>query len=247
MSILSELLATRVQKVVNDSKQFGKLEHAGTKGRWRELFVSELIEPLLPDGVSVTTGILVDSKGIQSRQLDIIIYASDALPPILRSVEQSLIPVDAAIQVIEVKSRMNAAEMKDCIKKAESVKSLFLLIAGEEYPPPFNAILETELKHPIRVETIFSVFAFESDLKGTKKTEWERYRELAKEDPNRVYINDICVVGSGYWSMSCKEGVGADEDYNEVLSMLIPMLNSLPLWKKLRGTPRFGQYFADSD
>ncbi len=245
MSILRKTLAAKVRYVIDISRQLGELEHAGTKGRWRELFLSELIEPILPNGVSATTGVLIDSKGTQSKQLDIIIYSSDLLPPILRSNEQSLIPVDAAIQVIEVKSRLDADEMRDCINKAESVKSLFLLGAGNEYPQPFNSILKPELMHPLRVATIFSVFAFKTDL--SVKTEWERYRELVKSEnmsPSQVYINDICVAGYGYWNSLCDESVMADEDYSEVLSMLVPLINSIPLWKKIRGTPQFGEYFT---
>ncbi len=88
-----------------------------------------------------------------------------------------------------------------------------LLGAGNEYPPPFNSILKPELTHPLRVETIFSVFAFKTDL--SVKTEWERYRELVESEnksPGQVYINDICVAGYGYWKSLCEEGVRADED-----------------------------------
>lgn len=246
MSFLSDHLAAKVKYAIESSKKFGDLEHSGTKGRLRELVITELIQPLLPNGVNATTGILIDSKGNQSKQVDIIIYSSDILPPIVQSAEQSLIPVDAALQVIEVKSQLNKAEMKTSIENAESVKSLYTLIAGEPLPPPFNHMIKDKLTGPVRVSPICSIFAFGSDLK--KKTEWERYVEIKddlEERRNRVIVNDICVVGSGYWNQVEKVlAIKASENYNEVLIMLVTLVNSIPFWKELRGTPQFGHYLV---
>jgi hypothetical protein len=62
-------------------------------------------------------------------------------------------------------------------------------------------------------------------------------------------VDDICVVGSGYWSRGEAEVITeeATEDYKEVLRMLILLVNSIPLWKKMRGTPELGRYFMDPD
>lgn len=244
-SILANYLAARTKFAVEYSKKIvGEFSHPGVKGRLRELLVTELIEPLLPNGVSVTTGVLIDSKGTQSRQLDIIIYSSDALPPLVKSGEQSLIPVDAAIQVIEVKSRLDATEMTACIENADSVKSLFLL--SPKLPPPFDQMIQTGLKLPARVETIFSVFAFDSDLKG--KSEWERYLQLkakANMQPEWRRIDNICVVGAGYWD-PFGEKTAATDDYAEVLKMLALMANSTPIWKKIRDVSQLGPYFVEN-
>ncbi len=249
MSFLTQILRTKVRSIVEQSKCMDELDHLGTRGRWRELFLTELIEPLLPDGISATTGVLVDCKGVQSKQLDIIIYASNLLPPLFQSAEQSVIPVDAAIQVIEVKSTLNASEVKDSLRKARSVKGLFLQIAGTEYPPPYNALIANELKHPIRVPPIFTLFGFNSDLSGNGMTEWERYQKyvtLEKEmSTTGVYFNDICVAGSGYWNGPSTECISTDGNYSEVLHMLVTLSNCIPLWIKLRGTPQFGNYFSD--
>lgn len=248
MSILSKTLSAKVKHAIDLSKQFGDFDHAVLKGRLRELLVTELIEPLLPSGVCATTGILIDSKGNQSNQLDVIIYSSDILPPIIQSKEQSIIPVDAALQVIEVKSHLNATEIRDSIKKAESVKTLWLL-GPRKLKPPLSFFIKEKLKHPIKVETIFSVFAFGYDLK--EKTEWERYLEI-KKDPKVVSgggVDDICVVGSGYWNRGEGKLITekASEDYSEVLAMLLLLLNSIPLWKEIRGNPSLSQYFTDPD
>jgi hypothetical protein len=184
MSILSKNLAAKVKHAIDLSKQFGDVQHDVLKGRLRELLITNLIEPLLPNGVSATTGILVDSKGVQSKQSDIIIYSSDILPPILKSRELSLIPVDAALQVIEVKSKLTATEVKKSIKEAESVKSLYLLGPRQKLPTPFNLIIKEELKHPIKVSSIFSIFAFDTDLKTTN--EWERYLRYKSPFQNSV-------------------------------------------------------------
>ena len=243
MSFLSDTLGAKIKGAVELSKTFSNLEHSGTKGRLRELVVTELINPLLPNGVSATTGLLIDSKGNQSNQLDIIIYTSDILPPLFQSTEQSVIPVDAAIQVIEIKSQLNATEMKISIENAKSVKSLIPLDPGQPYPSPFNKLNKNNIKNSMRVSPICSLFAFGSDLK--RKTEWERYLEIKndlKDKHNHVILHDICVVGSGYWNEVSEEYVKTTDNYHEVMVMLTILVNSIPLWKKMRGTPQFGRY-----
>ena len=56
------------------------LTHAGLKGEANEETVRKFLRQYLPKTLDITTGMLVDSDGSQSRQLDIIICDSVKTP-----------------------------------------------------------------------------------------------------------------------------------------------------------------------
>ncbi len=83
------------------------------------------LERLMPGGVAVGSGIIIDSYGKVSRQQDIVIY-EELCPAFTHngSAEASYYPVEGVIAVGEVKSGFGKAELSDAILKSVSVKSL---------------------------------------------------------------------------------------------------------------------------
>lgn len=231
--IFRRRLISSVANAVRHAHDAAQSNHLGVRGRLREVALQELVKPLLPNGIQAGTGVVVDSDGRQSSQIDIIIYSTSLLPPFMKVEEQVFVPVEACIQAIEVKSRLTIEEIRDATTKAASIKNLNVLM---------NAAA------PFRVSPMFSLFAFGSDLIGNVKTELDRYLEY-KSDPegfSYVLLNDMCVVGKGYWKVDITPTgwsfVGPTDEYEEVLSMLVDVANSIPHWMSYRGVPQFGSY-----
>lgn len=225
-------IISSIAGAIRHADDAAQLDHLAIRGRLREVTLKELIEPLLPNGIEAATGVVVDSDGRQSSQIDIIVYSTSLLPSFMRVGEQAVVPVEACIQAIEVKSRLTAEEMRDAIKKAHTIKGLNLLM---------NA------KTPFKVSPIFSLFAFGSDLSGDAKTEMDRYLECKDEKADArssyVLLNDFCVVGKGYWYMdSGWSFTPPTDEFDEVIHMLAMTANSIPEWVMYRGSPRFGSY-----
>lgn len=83
------------------------------------------LERLMPGGVGVGTGIIVDSGGHVSKQQDIVIY--ETLCPVFSyngSPEATYFPIEGVIAVGEVKSTLAKSELTDAIAKSASVKNL---------------------------------------------------------------------------------------------------------------------------
>jgi hypothetical protein len=83
------------------------------------------LERLMPGGVAVGSGIVVDSYGGTSRQQDIVIY--EKLSPVFThngAAEATYYPVEGVIAVGEVKSGFGKAELADAIMKSVSIKAL---------------------------------------------------------------------------------------------------------------------------
>jgi len=83
------------------------------------------LERLMPDGVGVGSGIIIDSYGNVSRQQDIVIY--EKLCPVFThsdAAEATYYPVEGVIAVGEIKSRFGRNELSDAVIKSASVKTL---------------------------------------------------------------------------------------------------------------------------
>ncbi len=100
------------------------LSHAGLKGEANEETVREFLKQYLPKTLDITTGMLVDSEGNQSRQLDIIISDSAKTPILFQSGDTRVIPVECAYAVIEVKAFLDKTELEKSYKNMQSIKSL---------------------------------------------------------------------------------------------------------------------------
>ena len=98
----------------------------GTKGESREKAVRDKLVQLLPSGIGVGSGFVIDSHGNVSSQIDIILY-EDGLCPVFRlneSKESSFYPCEGVFAVGEVKSTIGTREVEDIIAKVTSVRKL---------------------------------------------------------------------------------------------------------------------------
>lgn len=100
------------------------LSHAGLKGDANEETVRKFLRQYLPKTLDITTGMLVDSEGNQSRQLDIIVCDSAKTPIFFQSGETRVIPIECVYAVIEVKAFLDKTELEKAYKNMRSVKSL---------------------------------------------------------------------------------------------------------------------------
>lgn len=100
------------------------LTHAGLKGGANEETVRNFLRQYLPKTLDIATGMLVDSDGNQSRQLDIIICDSVKTPIFYQSGDTRVIPIECAYAAIEVKAHLNKPELENSYQNMQSVKSL---------------------------------------------------------------------------------------------------------------------------
>lgn len=78
----------------------------------------------LPRGVSVEEGFIIDAKGGLSKQCDIIIYDSHHYAPFYRTGQVVVLPAEAVIAVIEVKTSIVKSRFHDVIKYFASFKRI---------------------------------------------------------------------------------------------------------------------------
>ena len=115
------------------------ITHAGTMGAVNEEHFVNVLRKYLPNRYAVDTGIIIDSTGSTSHQIDVVIYDRQYTPTLLDQENHRYIPAEAVYAVFEVKPTVNKQYLNYAGDKAESVRvlhrtSIPIVHAGGEYP-----------------------------------------------------------------------------------------------------------------
>ncbi|WP_457807629.1 DUF6602 domain-containing protein [Kushneria sp. EE4] len=231
-----DLLRSKVTSAISQARAAAGFSHQGVKGNVLELLIGQLFEPLLPADVGVGTGQIIDSyNGEMSGQIDIILYDRAILPPILMDKKVGIFPIESVLYTIEVKTTLNATELKMAHESAKDLNLNFGYLPGQKGDDG------KEMHHSI--EKLRSVvFALNSDLTGTGLNEAERYRKLYDEDA--AYVRAICVAGKEYWYDNSNYWIGFKDgkDFDEVLAFVGGVTNTYRGVSASRGQPCLGHY-----
>lgn len=109
-----------------------------TVGAAMEQPVRKQLEQVLPRGIAVGSGFVIDSYGGTSRQIDVILYERDICPvfSINGTPETTYYPCEGVIAVGEVKSSLDRDSLEDSFAKISSVKRLRRYVVNHPIPEP---------------------------------------------------------------------------------------------------------------
>ncbi len=116
------------------------ITHSGVMGEVNELHFIEVLRKYLPNRYAVAQGIVVDSNGATSDQIDIIIFDPQYTPTLLDQQSHRFVPAEAVYAVLEAKPVISKQYLEYAGDKAASVRrlertSVPIRHAGGEYPP----------------------------------------------------------------------------------------------------------------
>jgi len=128
--------------------------HPVAKGDGSEKVWIDLFGKYLPQRYKAEKAFVVDSNGMFSDQIDVVIFDRQYSPFIFHYQEQTVIPAESVYAVFEAKQTINPKQIEYAQKKVTSVRklhrtSLPIPNAGETYPPKrpphiFGGILALE-------------------------------------------------------------------------------------------------------
>lgn len=175
----------------------GGIDHKGEKGLFREYFVAELIRPLLVHHFDLGTGIVVDRRGCESRQTDVLIYDRRLMPPILASGNHGIYPIDAVLATIEVKSTLENKHLSSAVDAARC-----LTPSQAEHPEPNRLWIEAPgtmeptagTKRSRAIYPLCTLFAYRSTAKTDEGARLERVTPGGAE-----YVRVLGVLDKGVW------------------------------------------------
>lgn len=136
-TLYAEMQKEMLQKLNMGAKA---VVHPGTKGDNTEANWISWFQEYLPNRYKVDKGIVIDSTGKQSEQIDLIIYDAQYSYMVFYQNETLLVPAESVYAVFEVKQNLNKERIEYAGTKAKSVRELLrtsasIKHAGGEYPP----------------------------------------------------------------------------------------------------------------
>ena len=119
------VLSTAQRKLHASIEQIRRtIAHSGEIGSLVEQQFRSALADVLPEKVGISHGFVIDSDGLRSRQMDIILYDRLNAPKIFASEGAQIFPVESTYACGEIKTLLNSAELKDSFKKCRSYKNL---------------------------------------------------------------------------------------------------------------------------
>jgi hypothetical protein len=121
-SLIKQHTSAIIKGFIAEVRAIKNLAHDPEKGRLRELFTSKILSKFLTSQFGIGTGVIINQRGKQSEEIDIIIYDNRILPPFIEEQKVGVYPAECVLAVIQVRSWIN----KETIKKyAESAQILY--------------------------------------------------------------------------------------------------------------------------
>jgi hypothetical protein len=202
------------RELIADFETAARATTPGLIGSARERPVRRKLEHLLPVGIGVGSGCVIDSFGGTSKQQDVVLYEKAFCPifSVNETPETTYYPCEGVIAVGEVKSTVASKELTDIFEKIHSVKMLKRftkasksVLSGKEsicfrkYGSNVT-IRGTQEEEFNQTETPFDQifgFAIAGSLGITDKTFCAKFAELASRTDDHLSPNLIVLLNEG--------------------------------------------------
>lgn len=137
---LSAAFFKRQEKLCADLGLGDIASHPGTKGDDTELNWLRMLEEFLPRRYGVTRAFVVDAKGMQSEQIDVVIHDRHFSPLLFEVGDSCFIPAESVYAAFEVKQNLDKGHMEYAADKIATVRTLHRTTvevphAGGKYDP----------------------------------------------------------------------------------------------------------------
>lgn len=167
----------------------------GDRGTVRETALIKFLKDQLPARFASISGEVVDGDGSQSGQTDVLIYDRLNTQPLVRSGAINILPAEALLATVEVKSRLTKDET---VKVVEAIRKMRVL---RPWDAPWAVARRGGQPADDRMPRIFAnLFAYESDLTENSwgATELSRFRTCAQEvGVPTQYLDRLVVLDRG--------------------------------------------------
>lgn len=193
-------------------------------GTARENTVSRFLQDHLPGRYIVSSGELVDTHGNHSGQTDIMIYDGSTTQPLMSDGDNVLLPAEALLATVEVKSFLDQTEVDKSIKGIGKMHNL------KPWDKSWGVSHKTGDKSDELPRILCSIFAYGSNLvkEGWAENEMSRFRERAKKHESSIGFTDrIVVLNRGVLIPSLGKARELTEEYGALSVWFFSLVNFL--------------------
>ena len=201
--LLKDLIGEAAKQLRQDFAEIRKGNpHAGESGAEAEAVLAQFLRDKLPRRFDAATGFVVGRDGTVSKQADVIIYDALNCPVYRKGPRTQIFPRDNVAAVIEVKSKLNKAQLQDAAEKIASVKCL-------KASPITNVDQPVSLGDFIMTSVLGFVFAFESYT--SLETLTDNLAEINSGRDSLDWIDAVVVLDKGFLEYVVQFPAGSGE------------------------------------
>lgn len=194
----------------------------GARGGEREEAIRTFLRGRLPDSLSVCSGQATDRFGNMTRQLDVMIYDSGANPPLVRG-QSTLLPAEALLGVVEIKSNLNNRSLVEAIRNAASVHRL--RPNGKRFLPQRPRGLPADDGLP---RCFYTLLTLDSDLSQNNWLDREWRRLISEDqDDHRECIDMLVVLERGLIKPGQQKGKSLADQGTALQQWFVALANFL--------------------
>jgi hypothetical protein len=215
------------------------LRHSGSKGTNRENVLSDFLESNLPSRYGISRGEAIDIKDNVSPQLDILIYDKTRSKPFL-SEENTVIPIEALLASIEVKSNLTSQEIEKSVVAAAKLRGL----------RPFGEAGRAknfEKNNPRTARVFHCLFAYKSDLAPGEDQLTREFKRISEALKTRSIsfdcIDRVYVMGCGMIHLENQKGL-SEKSGHGLMAFYLHLLNFIDRESSRRADVPYLDYFG---
>ncbi len=121
-----EFVARLGRSLVREFEEARQATTGPLKGAAVETPARKRLQQILPRGIAVGSGCVIDTIGNCSKQQDVVLYERDVCPvfSVNDTPDTTYYPCEGVLGVIEIKSSLDTASLKDSFEKMASVRDL---------------------------------------------------------------------------------------------------------------------------
>jgi hypothetical protein len=193
------------------------------KGERAEKEIRRFLAEFLPERYGYSSGIVIDNSGSEcdrSRQQDILVIDSLFSPKLFLDEEPAIYPVEVVYCGIEIKTSLDARELKGAVKNIASLKSL--KFAREDS----GFMKGIELHFTQTTAPIGMIFAFDTPTR-TAETLLKHFATALEGIPHTAWPDLVCILNRGIMSIGEDQqpvfhlyGLLAEDDTGQIGELL---------------------------
>lgn len=198
--------------------------------------MEELITKIFPSDIFAGSGVIIDSKGDCSSEVDTVIFDRFYIPALSITARDGVFPIEGVRYAGEVKSTLNSNEIKTTVDKFKKIKELYTMARGRE----------GSNTHETQLSPVTFLFAYQSDLKGDSQKEIKRIIEL----DSFKSVDVVCILNKGYFYKNetgawCS--IGKADGVREIVNFIGGISNTITIYRHhaFNHKIKFGNYIVE--
>lgn len=222
--VLKTKFESNIRKMMDHFFESQSFNHALTKGEEREVPFINFLSSNLPSIYSSVKGEVIDLQENSSPQLDVMLFDSSLNVPFYTG-ETTILPAEALLASIEVKSKLTKNEIRKSLKSVQQLKSL----------KPFGKELDKSIQRRdpsdrVTCRYFHCLYSYTTDLaeKDWAQKEFNRIKAVAAEEKIDYKILDrVVVIGKGLINPTYEIAKQSKDDGGMLLHYYMDLLNFL--------------------